>query len=79
MFQTEGTAVTDPPDLDVTRIDRRLDAVGVGTRRRRPERGWRLVVESFMGPRVVIGPPKGIENPLLEIEVGRRRLRGPWL
>src|SRR5882762_4067593 len=28
-----------------------------------------------MGPYVVIGPPEGIEDALLEVEIGRRRFR----
>ena len=42
--ESEGAAVANAPDLDMPRVDRRLDAVGVGTRRRCPERGWRLVI-----------------------------------
>ena len=74
-MESEGAAVADAPDLDVTRVVRRRDAVGVGARGRRPARGGRLVVESFVRSYVVVGLAEGIEDALLEIEVGRRRLR----
>src|SRR3989304_4832376 len=67
--ETERTGVADTAHLEVARIFRRGDAFGIRTRGRGPAGRWRLVIERFVGPQLILRPLKRVEHPLCEMAI----------
>jgi hypothetical protein len=68
VVEPEGAGAADAPHLEVAGVLRRGDAFGIGAGRRRPARRGGLIVEGFMRPELVVGPPEGIEDALLGVQ-----------
>src|SRR5438132_342046 len=73
--QAESTAVADTTDLHMVGILRRNEPLGIGTRRRLPERCRHLIADAFVGSLLIVAPAEGVELPLLAAQGARRRPR----
>src|SRR5947209_10386587 len=56
-------------------ILRRNDPLGIGVRRRLPERCRHLIADAFVGSLLIVAPAEGVELPLLAAQGVRRRPR----
>src|SRR2546430_17432623 len=73
--QAESPAVADSRDLHMVGILRRNDPLGIGARRRLPERCRHLIADAFVGSLLIVAPAEGVELPLLAAQGVRRRPR----
>src|SRR5207247_252601 len=74
--QAESAAVADTTtDLHMVGILRRNDPLGIGARRRLPERCRHLIADAFVGALLIVAPAEGVELPLLAAQGVRRRPR----
>src|SRR5213083_2142949 len=73
--QAESAAVADTTDLHMVGILRRNDPLGIGVRRRLPERCRHLIADAFVGSLLIVAPAEGVELPLLAAQGVRRWTR----
>src|SRR5438094_9666159 len=73
--QAESAAVADTTDLHMVGILRRNEPLGIGVRRRLPERCRHLIADAFVGSLLIVAPAEGVELPLLAAQGVRRRPR----
>src|SRR2546427_12403519 len=71
--QAESAAVADTTDLHMVGILRRNDPLGIGARRRLPERCRHLIADAFVGPFLILAPAEGVELPFRAADGVRRR------
>src|SRR5205823_14037263 len=64
-LQAESVAVADTTDLHMVGILRRNDPLGIGVRRRLPDRCRHLIADAFVGALLIVAPPAGVGLPLL--------------
>src|SRR2546428_12601627 len=60
--QAESTAVADTTDLHMVGILRRNEPLGIGVRRRLPERCRHLIADAFVGSLLIVAPAEGVER-----------------
>src|SRR5436309_9430331 len=63
--QAESAAVADTTDLHMVGILRRNDPLGIGARRRLPERCRHLIADAFVGSLRIVAPEDGGDLPLM--------------